>query len=334
MKTSSSTGSNEQATEAREPRFRSHEHVFGQDRPRPGELRTKIVIALTATTMIVEVTAGVAFGSMALLADGLHMASHAAALTIAAIAYVYARRHAADTRYSFGTGKVNALAGFTGALLLALFAGGMTVESIERLLVPVDIVFNQALAVAVVGLIVNVASVFILGSAHQHDHHHDEDHHHDDGHRHHEEHHHREDVDHNLRSAHLHVLADALTSVAAIGALLTGKYVGLVWMDPVMGIVGALLVGRWSWGLIRDSSAVLLDRQAPGDVVDRIRQSIEPRANVLDLHVWSIGPGMRACILSVSDTLGSSPDSYAKLLPGDLDLVHVTVEIWPAGRED
>mgnify|MGYP005851822403 CR=1 FL=1 len=220
-----------------------HDHIFGQDQRRAGESRTLIVIALTAVTMVVEIVAGWLFGSMALLADGLHMGSHAVALTISAAAYIYARKRAGDPRFSFGTGKVNALGGFTGAILLAGFALLMAGESIHRFIEPVPIRFNSAILVAVVGLVVNGLSVFILGDrGHGHNHHQDDGHHHD--------HHH----DHNLRSAYLHVLADALTSVLAIAALLAGKYLGWNWMDPAMGIVGAILVARWSLGLIRQTS--------------------------------------------------------------------------------
>lgn len=233
-----------------------HEHTFGQEAKRPGESRTVLVIVLTATMMAVEIAAGLAFGSMALLADGLHMASHAAALSITAVAYIYARRHAADELFSFGAGKVNALAGFTGAVLLAMFALIMAWESVGRFLSPVGIAFNQAIAVAVVGLVVNGVSVALLG------------HNPAEG----EEKHHLHD--HNLRAAYLHVLADALTSLLAIFALLAGKFLGLVWMDPAMGIVGAILVARWSMGLLRSTSGVLLDRQAPAQVGDAIREAV------------------------------------------------------------
>ena len=213
-----------------------HAHVFGQDEKKQGESRTLFVIVLTSAMMVLEIVAGLHFGSMALLADGLHMASHAAALGISAFAYVYARRHAHDERFSFGTGKVNALGGFTGAILLSFFTLFMVWESVERVLNPVSIAFNQAILVAVLGLLVNGISVWILG-LHSHDH----------GHSH----------DHNLRSAYLHVLADALTSFTAIFALLAAKYFGLVWMDPLMGIVGALMVARWSLGLLKSTGDVL-----------------------------------------------------------------------------
>lgn len=296
-----------------------HDHTFGQDRVRPGERRTFIVIALTGVTMVVEIGAGIAFGSMALLADGLHMASHAAALTISAAAYVYARRHAADDRFSFGTGKVNALGGYTGAVLLAVFALIMAGESIDRLLHPIPIAFNQAILVAIVGLVVNAASVVILGgSEDEGSDGHDHGHHHDHG-----------DHDHNLRSAYLHVLADALTSVLAIGALLTGKFLGWAWMDPVMGVVGAGLVARWSWGLVRDTSGILLDRQAPHavrqTVIDAIEQG-EERDRVTDLHVWSIGPSLYAGELVIVSSLPRAPANYRRAAVA-AGLAHVTIEV-------
>lgn len=291
-----------------------HDHTFGQESKRPGESRTLLVIALTAGMMVVEIAAGLAFGSMALLADGLHMASHAAALSIAAIAYVYARRHAADERFSFGAGKVNALAGFTGALLLAVFALVMAWESAVRVFEPVSISFNQAIGVAVVGLVVNGVSVALLGHHHgNHDEEHGHDHHHD----------------HNLRSAYLHVLADALTSLLAIFALLAGKYLGLAWMDPLMGIVGAVLVARWSVGLLRSTSGVLLDRQAPTAIGKSIREAVEEDADnaVTDLHVWSIGPGIYSVIVSVVTSSPRPPEHYKQLIPNRANLVHSTVEV-------
>lgn len=302
-----------------------HDHVFGQDRPRAGEIRTRIVVALTAATMGVEIAAGIAFGSMALLADGLHMASHALALGIAALAYLYARRKARDETFSFGTGKVNALAGYTGAVLLGVFAAWMAVESVARLFRPVEIVFDQAIAVAAIGLLVNAASFVILGGHHAAGrpaggHHRAEGHHPPEG--------HHPGEDHNLRSAYLHVLADALTSILAIGALLSGKLLGLAWLDPAMGIVGAGLVTHWSVGLLRSTSRVLLDRQAPEAVLDAVRERLEAAgARVADLHVWSIGPGIRAAEIVVVAPGLHRPEEYRALLPGDLGVVHATVEV-------
>jgi cation diffusion facilitator family transporter len=222
---------------------------------------------------------------------------------------------------------VNALGGFTGAVLLAIFAMIMAWESIDRIIYPVEIAFNQAIFVAVIGLIVNGASVFILGHHHDHQHerdglhHHDHDRHEDPGHEHHGH-------DHNLKAAYLHVLADALTSLLAIFALLAAKYAGLMWMDPLMGIVGALLVSRWSLGLLRSTSAVLLDKQGPEHIRTRIRQSIEHDGNrVADLHLWSIGPNIYGAIVSVVAHDPQSPEHYKELIPSNFGLAHVTVEV-------
>lgn len=295
-----------------------HEHTFDQDQRRPGESKTLIVIAITAIMMVVEISAGILYGSMALLADGLHMASHTVALAITAFAYIYARRHASNRGFSFGTGKVNALGGFTGALVLVIFAVFMVVESIERLLNPVAIVFNQAIAVAVLGLLVNALCAFILGV---HDHDHDHDHGHHDSH----DHHH----DHNLTSAYLHVLADALTSVLAIVALVAAKYYGFMWMDPVMGIVGAILIARWSYGLLKTTSAVLLDKQAPKPLREHIKLALEgdDDSRVTDLHVWSIGPNIYSALITVVAHNPATANDYKARLPASLGLVHVTVEV-------
>jgi len=306
-----------------------HDHSFGQDRKKPGEARTVVVIVITAAMMVVEMVAGIAFGSMALLADGLHMASHAVALGISAFAYIYARRHAHDERYSFGTGKVNAIGGFTGAVLLAIFAAMMGCESVGRFIFPVSIAFNQAIFVAFLGLIVNGLSVFILGHSHETDHHHDDRSHEDEDAcaiEHSDHHHHH---DHNLRAAYFHVLADALTSLLAIFALLAGKYYGLVWMDPLMGIVGSVLVAKWSFGLLRTTSSVLLDRQASENIRQSIRESIENNGDdqVSDLHVWSIGPGIYAVELAVVTHDPRPPEHYKQMLPSERGLVHVTVEV-------
>jgi cation diffusion facilitator family transporter len=301
----------------------THEHTFGQTQVRRGERRTLIVVALTAMTMVVEIAAGTAFGSMALLADGLHMASHATALGIAVFAYAYTRRFAADPRYSFGTGKVNALAGLTSAVFLALFAAGMVVESVERVIDPIAIAFNQAIFVAVAGLLVNGLSVLILTVPH--DHHHQHQHHHDHQHQHHG------GSDHNLHGAYLHVLADSLTSLLAIAALLMGKYFGAVWMDPAMGIVGAVMVARWSWGLLRNTSHVLLDKQAPEAIRNAVREAIEVRDGdrIADLHVWSIGPDIYAADIALVSDGPQPPDHYKGLIPKALGIVHVTVEVHP-----
>lgn len=304
-----------------------HSHSFGQDRQSRGERPTRLVVLLTASFMVVEIAAGIAYGSMALLADGLHMGSHAVALGIAVAAYVYARRHAGDERFSFGTGKVNALGGFTGALLLAVFAVLMARESIDRFVNPVAIVFNQAIAVAVVGLLVNGVSVAILGL---HSHGHDHGHGHGLGHDDHEHHDHDHDHhDHNLRAAYLHVLADAVTSLTAIAALLAGKFFGLNWMDPAMGLVGTVLVGSWSWGLLRQTSRVLLDHQEPKALRQKVKDALEADTDdrVTDLHVWSIGPGARAAVVALVSHDPQTPEHYKGLVPHELKIQHVTVEV-------
>lgn len=291
-----------------------HAHVFGQDERKPGERRTLLVVLLTAVMMVIEIAAGVIYGSMALLADGLHMASHATALGIAVFAYVIARRLAGDRRFSFGVGKINSLAGFASAVLLLGFALVMATESVDRLISPVAISFDQALIVAVVGLAVNGFSAWILASTpHEHgreDHH---DHHHD----------------HNLRGAYLHVLADALTSVLAIVALLAGKLWGANWLDPAMGIVGAVLVTSWSIGLIRQSSRVLLDWQADTDTVTELQAAIENNTTdrVTDLHLWSIGHGIFSAQMTIVSDKPESPSHYKLLIPSNLKVVHITVEV-------
>jgi cation diffusion facilitator family transporter len=292
--------------------------------------------------MVVEIAAGVLFGSMALLADGLHMASHAVALGINAYAYAYARRHASDSSYSFGTGKVNTLGGFTGAVLLAAFALLMASESVQRFVVPVPIAFDQAIWVAVLGLAVNGVSMLILGHDHGHAHeaeHHAGEthtHHDDDAHEHEHEHEHAHAAhgaaaahDHNLVAAYLHVLADALTSLLAIVALLAAKYFGLTWMDPFMGLVGAVLVARWSFGLLRATSAVLLDRSAPPGVCAAVKESIErvDGNRIVDLHVWCIGLNLYSTALTVVTPMPRPPEHYKTLLPAGLNIVHATVEV-------
>jgi cation diffusion facilitator family transporter len=292
-----------------------HSHVFNQDRKRPGESRTLLVVVITATMMVVEIVAGMLFGSMALLADGLHMASHAAALGIAVLAYVVSRRLAADRRFSFGVGKINSLAGYTSAVLLMGFALLMASESIQRLISPRDIAFDSALVVAVLGFVVNGACAWILvrtPAGHDHGYHHDHHHH-----------------DHNLRAAYLHVLADALTSVLAIVALLAGKYLDAVWLDPAMGLVGAALVARWSFGLIRDSSAVLLDRQVDDERLALLRTALEGDGpqRVTDLHLWCIGHGIYAAELTIESPEPLGAAGYRALIPEELHVVHATIEV-------
>ena len=295
----------------------SHDHTFGQDRKKEGETRTLIVIVLTAITMVVEIAAGLAFGSMALLADGLHMASHASALAIAYYAYHFARRHANNRKFSFGTGKVNSLAGFASAVLLIVFALLMAWESIDRLLNPVSIAFNQAITVAVVGLVVNVVSAFILNPA---DHQHSHDHDHGGSHGHH---------DHNLKAAYLHVVADALTSLLAIVALFSAKLLGWNGIDPVVALLGVVLITRWSIGLMKESSSVLLDQQMDGHVAQRAVEKLESDddTKVADLHVWPIGPGLKAGAMTIVSHDPKSPDVYKAKLQEVVDVKHITVEV-------
>ena len=292
-----------------------HDHSFGMDRRRRAESRTLIVVVLTVVTMVIEITAGLAFGSMALLADGIHMASHAAALGIGVVVYVLARRLAGSPRFSFGSGKFNALGGYSSALLLAAFALIMAYESTARLLVPIPIRFDFAIVVDVVGLIVNCVSIVLLNAGHE-DHDHDHGHAHDHAH-----------GDHNLRGAFLHVVADAMTSVLAIVALVFGKYMGLIWLDPVMGLVGAAVILWWSAGLIRASSGVLLDRQGPAALCDEIRRRIETvdDSTVADLHLWSVGPNIFAAELIIVSHAPAPAEAYREQLK-DLKLAHLVVE--------
>lgn len=315
-------------TTASEP---GHSHVFLGESHTRNEKRTWLVIALTATMMMVEIAAGTIYGSMALVADGWHMATHAAAMLITALAYYYARKNAENRRFTFGTGKLGELAGFASAVILALIALMIGWESVVRLTAPVPIDFNQAIMVAVVGLIVNLASAWLLSGDHHHHHHghhHDHHHGHDHDHRHDHDHH---GGDNNLRAAYMHVLADGLTSVLAIVALLTGSLYGWLWLDPAMGIVGALVIARWSWGLIRDSGGVLVDYLPAGeDLPEEIRNTIEnEREKITDLHVWRLGPGHHGAIVAIRSAEPRPPAFYRDKLAHIHDLSHVTIEVEP-----
>lgn len=294
-----------------------HEHVFlGADHAR-NERRTWIVIGLTAAMMVGEIAAGVVFGSMALLADGFHMATHAGALAITAIAYLYARRHARNETFTFGTGKLGELAGYSSAIILAIIALLIGVGSVVRLTAPVPIRFDEAIAVAVLGLIVNLVCAWLL---HDGGHHHDsDDHDHAHAHRH---------DDHNLRAAYFHVLTDALTSVLAIVALVTGRFYGWVWMDPLMGVVGSIIIARWSWGLLRGAGAVLLDTVPDKALGERIQRTLEENGDrVSDLHLWRVGPGHMALVASIVSDRPQAPDIYKRKLKGLPQLSHITVEV-------
>ncbi|MCA8907788.1 MAG: CDF family Co(II)/Ni(II) efflux transporter DmeF [Rhodospirillaceae bacterium] len=306
-----------------------HPHVFlGADHAR-NERRAWLVVGLTAAMMVGEIVAGIAFGSMALLADGVHMATHAGALAIAALAYLYARRHAQDGRFTFGTGKVGELAGFSSAIILGVIALMIGVESVVRLANPVAISFDEAIAVAVLGLAVNLVSAWVLHGGHPgHDHGHDHDHHHHHDHGDHDHGHHHHHEDHNLRSAYLHVLTDALTSVLAIAGLLAGRFYGWVWMDPMMGVVGGVVISRWAWGLMRGAGAVLLDTVPDGALVEDIRSRLEEDGDrIADLHLWRVGPGHMAAIVALVADRPQPPDAYKAKL-GDLHQIsHLTVEV-------
>lgn len=292
-----------------------HAHQFRSDNEAAAERRTKIVLILTLIMMVAEIVAGSMFNSMALLADGWHMSTHAGAMAIAAFAYAFTRRHAEDGRFTFGTGKVGVLGGFSSAMILAFVALMMTWESLVRLTEMQTIGFDEALVVAIIGLVVNLICAFILG-----DHGHSHDHDHGHGHQ-----------DHNLRAAYVHVVADALTSVLAIGALLLGKYLGWWWMDPVMGLVGAAIIAKWAWGLMQETGAVLLDHSDDSHLEAEVRTAIESDADnrLTDLHLWRIGSGHWAAIVSVVTHTPRPPSHYKVLLSDVHELSHVTVEVLP-----
>ena len=328
----------------------THRHVFlGRGHAR-NERRTWGVIALCTAMMAAEIAGGIVFGSIALVADGLHMSTHAAALLLAALAYTYARRHADDPRFCFGTGKLGDLAGFTSAVVLAMIALLIGYEAVMRLIAPVAVHFNEAIAIATLGLCVNVASVFMLGGhehghdhdhghGHAHDHHHDDDHDHD--HEHDDDHDHDHDHDHaspnaathrdhNLRAALVHVMADAAVSVLVIAGLLLGRFLGWVWMDPAVGLVGAIVIASWAYGLVRDTGSVLLDMTADADMAENIRMAIERDGDRLcDLHLWRLGPGHIGVIASITTAMPRAPAFYRERLAAFHALSHVTIEVQP-----
>lgn len=300
-----------------------HGHEFERHDESSGR-RTVVVVVITAAMMLVEVGAGSIFGSMALLADGWHMGTHVAALGITVFAYGYARRHARDPAFSFGTGKVGVLGGFASAVALAVVALLMAAESVERFFSRPVIRFDESIAVAVVGLVVNLVSAAVLsrGGRHPslgHDHHDDAQHdHHDHGHH-----------DHNLRAAYLHVVADALTSVLAIVALSLGKALGLVWLDPFVGILGGAMIARWAYGLLRDTGRILLDADVEKEVIERIRDAVERDGDnrISDLHVWRVSADACAAVVAVVTSLPKPPEHYRTLLAPIRQLAHVSVEV-------
>ncbi len=313
----------------------SHAHVFLGDNHERNERRVWAVIGLTTAMMVAEIAAGSWFGSMALTADGWHMATHAGAMLISALAYLYARRQANNARFTFGTGKFGDLAGFASAVVLGVAAVMIAWESLLRFFAPVQIDFNQAIAVAMIGLVVNLVSAWLLKDDHHHGHDHGHSHgshaHHGD-HAHHGAHAHHGNhggKDNNLRSAYLHVLADALTSVLAIIALLLGKWNGWTFLDPAMGIVGGLVIARWSWGLLRSAGAVLVDAVPQGDALaGEIRHAVETKdERITDLHVWQVGPGHHAAIVAIRSPSPQAPAFYRAKLAAIHELSHITVEI-------
>ena len=289
-----------------------HQHNFSPINE-SGEKRTLYVLILTAITMVIEIVAGSLFGSMALLADGWHMATHVAAFLITLFAYRFARKHQHNPAFSFGTGKVSVLGGFASAVALAVVALVMLLESTSRLVDPHPILFNEAIAVASLGLVINLISAWLLKDHHHHDHGNEKEHHHD----------------HNLRAAYMHVLADALTSLLAIVALLAGKYFNWNWMDPLMGIVGAVIITRWSFGLLRQTGPILLDANIENDYQKAIMDAIESDLDnqVSDIHIWAVSANQYAAIISLVTHKPRTTEHYKSLLAKFDRLAHVTIEV-------
>jgi cation diffusion facilitator family transporter len=320
----------------------AHSHVFLGPGHEQNERRTWAVIALCGTMMLVEIIGGSLFGSLALVADGLHMSTHAGAMLIAALAYTYARWHAHDGRFVFGTGKLGDLAGFSSAIILAMIALLIGYEAVARLLAPIPIQFTEAIPIAVLGLVVNIASARLLGGAdhhahdhghghghdHEHDHDHTEDDHHSDAHPPDSAVSHAAHRDYNIRSAYIHVMADAFVSVLAITGLVLARTFGWLWMDPVAGIVGALVIANWSYGLIRDTGRILLDMQPDRDMDSKLRAAIECDGDQLaDLHLWRLGPGHLGAVLSVVTRERRDCAYYRARLQAFKSLSHITVEV-------
>lgn len=302
-----------------------HHHQFNMENIQ-GERNTWKVISITLAMMVVEIVTGMLFGSMALLADGFHMATHTFALGITAIAFYYSRKHVNDPRYSFGTGKIGVLGGFTSAIFLALVSFAMIFESLGRLVEPISIQFNEAIFVAMIGLVVNLVSAFLL-------HGHDVTQHHLDT----EEHAHKHDDhhDHNLRAAYLHVVADALTSLLAILALFTGKYFGWIWMDPTMGIVGAIVILKWAYSLVTQTGEILLDHNASENLLGEIKTILESESDtrISDIHAWKISSQKYAAIVAIVTHYPKAPEYYKELLKSLSSIAHITVEVHTCEEE-
>jgi cation diffusion facilitator family transporter len=301
-----------------------HDHVFlGPDHER-AERRTWAVIVLCSVMMIAEIIGGMLFGSLALIADGLHMSTHAGALLLAALAYTCARKYANDRNFTFGTGKFGDLAAYSSAIILAMIALLIGYEAVSRLITPVPISFNEAIPIAILGLAVNVASAWLLSGGQHHGHGHDHPHSHDHDHGHNSAHH----RDNNMRAAVIHVVADAGVSVLVIIGLLMARGFGWLWMDPVAGIIGALVIANWSYTLIRDTGGILLDRTPDPQMAEKVRKTIEIEGDrVTDLHLWRLGPGHLGAIVSVATTKPHEAAHYRQRLAGFADLSHVTVEV-------
>ncbi|ASI94645.1 CDF family Co(II)/Ni(II) efflux transporter DmeF [Vibrio rotiferianus] len=295
-----------------------HSHDFVSHNQK-GEKRTLYVLILTVTTMVVEIVAGTMFGSMALLADGWHMGTHAAAFCITLFAYRYAKKNANNDRFSFGTGKVSVLGGFTSAIALGIVALMMMVESIHRLFNPESIQFNEAIMVAVIGLVVNLASMLLLQDHHHHGHDHHDHHSHDHEH----EHHH----DHNLTAAYFHVLADTLTSLLAIVALIVGKFYGWIWLDAMMGIVGAVVIGKWTLGLMKQTAPVLLDESINKSYQDEITETLAPYAEIVDLHIWKVSGHHYSAAIALKNHSDKTLDEFKQLLSKFDKIHHLTLEV-------
>ncbi|CAH0530410.1 Cadmium, cobalt and zinc/H(+)-K(+) antiporter [Vibrio hippocampi] len=299
----------------------SHNHNFTAYN-KQGEKRTLYVLLLTVVTMVIEIVAGTVYGSMALLADGWHMGTHAAAFCITLFAYHYARRYSDSDRFSFGTGKVSVLGGYTSAIALGIVAILMFVESVHRLLNPQVIQFNEAILVAIIGLSVNVASMFLLGhhDDHGHSHHHGHAHNHDHDHHHHQ--------DHNLKAAYMHVLADALTSVLAIIALLFGKFYGWHWLDAIMGMVGAVVISKWTFNLIKQTSPILLDESIDKAYREAIVETIQPHGTITDLHIWKVSSDHYSAAISIDSRDSLTHQDYKKMLAKFDKIHHLTLEVY------
>ena len=308
-----------------------HSHVFlGPDHAR-AERRTWAVIILCTAMMIAEIVGGALFGSLALIADGLHMSTHAGALLLAALAYTFARRYATDPNFTFGTGKFGDLAGYSSAIVLAMIALLIGYEAVSRFLAPVPIAFDEAIPIAVLGLAVNIASAWLLAGGHHHGHDHghshdpSHDHPHDHDHSHGHSAHHR---DNNMRAAVVHVMADAAVSVLVIVGLLLARTFGWLWMDPLAGFIGALVIASWSVALIRDTGAILLDRMPDPGMAEKVKAAIESEGDrVTDLHLWRLGPGHLGAIVSIATSAQREPAHYRQRLADFQDLSHVTVEV-------